>query len=218
MHDKIETMSIGEAVKMFKKNSVVPDLLHKEEAGIILRLVNAHIMGDRREGKALTFEAFKSYFLQIAMFIFGREPINLSQKPPIESVMALLKLFEKSFLKRGENIKLFEDPDHSIIADNAVTKELNKMLKKDPSMKMPDGFKKVKIKEYKSVHELPSYIDIPEKNKIALEIMEEILHKNFGVHIFEPINKPYYVYKAKPILKHLMKHPVNRNYVPFVLK
>mgnify|MGYP006897565306 CR=1 FL=1 len=75
----------------------------KDEAKTILRLVNSIILGDKREGKALTFDAFTSYFLQIAMFIFSRAPINLSQKPPIESVMSLLRLFEKSALKRGEN-------------------------------------------------------------------------------------------------------------------
>ena len=164
MHNRLETMSLAEAILMLKKNSIIPELLHKEEAATILRLVNAHIMGDKREGKALTFEAFNSYFLQIAMFVFGRAPINLSQKPPIESVKALLKLFEKSALQRGDNIKLFENPDHTIIADNDVIKELNRALKRNPEIPMPDGFKKVKIKDYKSEYKVPDYMQIPEKN------------------------------------------------------
>jgi hypothetical protein len=218
MQNRLETMSLAEAILMLKKNSIIPELLHKEEAATILRLVNAHIMGDKREGKALTFDAFNSYFLQIAMFVFGRAPINLSQKPPIESVKALLKLFEKSALQRGENIKLFENPDYTIIADNDVIKELNKALKRNPEIPMPDGFKKVKIKDYKSEYKVPEYMQIPEKNKICLEIMDEILSKAFGFHLFEPINKPVYTYKAKPILKQLMKFPVIKKDVPYVLK
>lgn len=218
MHNRVESMSLAESVIMLKKNSIIPELLHKEEAATILRMVNAHIMGDKREGKSLTFEAFNSYFLQIAMFAFGREPINLSQKPPIESVRALLKLFEKSTLQRGESTRLFENPDHTILADNDMLKELNKILRKNPDHPMPDGFKKVKIKEFKSIYKVPEYMPIPEKNKIALEIMDEILAKNFGFHLFEPISKPTYTYKAKPIMKQLMKFPVQKKDVPFVLK
>ena len=210
MHDRLETMSLAEAIIMLKKNSIIPDLLHKDEAKTLLRLVNSHILGDKREGKSLTFEAFNSYFLQVAMFVFSREPINLSQKPPIESVMALLKLFEKSALQRGESIKLFENPDHTIIADDGIIKELNKMLKKNPDAPMPDGFKKVKIKEYKNVYKVPDYMPLPEKNKIALEIIDDLLNQQFGFHIFEPISKPVYTYKAKPVLKHLMKHPMGK--------
>lgn len=218
LQNRLETMSLAEAIMMLKKNSIIPELLHKEEAATLLRLVNAYIIGDRREGKTLTFEAFNSYFLQIAMFVFGREPINLSHKPPVESCKALLKLFEKSALDRGESIKLYENPDHTILADGDILKGLNKMLKKNPDHPMPDGFKKVKIKEFIPVYKVPDYIPIPEKNKIALEIVDEILSKNFGFHLFEPISKPVITYKAKPILKQLMKHPMAKKDVPFVLK
>jgi len=218
MHNRLETMSLGEAITMLKQNSIIPDLLHKDEARTLLRLVNAHILGDKREGKALTFEAFNSFFLQVAMLVFSRAPINLSQKPPIESVVALLKLFEKSALQRGESTTLFENPDHTIIADNDVLKEINRLLKRNPDTPMPDGFKKIKIKEYKSIYKIPDYMPIPEKNKIALEIMDEILSKNFGFHIFEPISQPVYTYKAKPVLKQLMKFPMGKKDVPFVLK
>jgi len=218
MHNKMETMSLAEAIMMLKKNSIIPELIHKEEAATLVRLVNSHIMGDKREGKTLTFDAFNSFFLQVAMFSFGREPINLSQKPPIDSVKALLKLFEKSALQRGESIKLFENPDHTIIADNDVIKELNRVLKKNPDHPMPEGFKKIKIKEYKSEFKVPEYMPIPEKNKIALEVLDELLAKNFGFHLFEPINKPVFIYKAKPVLKQLMKYPVIKKDVPFVLR
>lgn len=218
MHDRLESMSLAEAIVMLKKNSIIPDLLHKDEAKTILRLVNSVLLGDKREGKSLTFEAFNSYFLQIAMFVFSKEPINLSQKPPIESVMALLKLFEKSAIKNGESITLFENPDHTILADNEVIKEINKLLRKDPNIPMPDGFKRIKIKEYKSVFKVPDYMPIPEKNKICLEIIDELLAKKFGFHIFEPISQPVYTYKAKPVLKQLMKYPMGKKDVPFVLQ
>ena len=218
LHNRIETMSLSEAVMMLSNNSIIPELLHKEEAGAILRLVNAKIIGDKRENKALTFEAFNSYFLQIAMFVFGREPINLSQKPPVESAKALMKLFEKSAVKRGESIRLFENPEYTIIADNDVLNELNKLLKKNPNVNMPDGYKKIKIKEYKSEFKIPEYFEIPEKNKICLEIMDGILFKNFGFHIFEPISKPVYSYKAKPVLNQLIKFPNLKKEIPYVYK
>ena len=218
LHNRVETMSLSEVVMMLSNNSIIPELLHKEEAGAILRLVNAKIIGDKRENKALTFEAFNSYFLQIAMFVFGREPINLSQKPPVESAKALMKLFEKSAVKRGESIRLFENPEYTIIADNDVLNELNKLLKKNPNVNMPDGYKKIKIKEYKSEFKIPEYFEIPEKNKICLEIMDGILFKNFGFHIFEPISKPVYSYKAKPVLNQLIKFPNLKKEIPYVYK
>jgi hypothetical protein len=57
---------------------------------------------------------------------------------------------------------------------------------------------------------------IAEPQKIAMEILDELLSKKFGFHIFEPLNKPYYVYQAKPILSQLIKHPVGRMDVPYV--
>jgi hypothetical protein len=141
MHNRLESMSLSECTMMLKKNSVIPELLHKEEAATILRMVNAHITGDKRENKSLSGKHFPQFFLQVAMFAFGRAPINLSQKPPIESVKTLLKLFEKSTFHRGESIKLYENPDHTILADSDMIKELNKILKQNPNHPMPDGFK-----------------------------------------------------------------------------
>ena len=140
-------------------------MLHKDDAKTLSRIVNSHILGDKREGKSLTFEAFNLYFLQVAMLVFSREPINLSQKLPIESVMALLKLFEKSALQRGESIKLFENPDHTILADDGIIKRLNKLLKKNPDAPMPDGFKKVKIKDYRNVYKIPDYMPYQKRTK-----------------------------------------------------
>ena len=218
MHNRLEVMTLTDYMIMLKRNSVVPDLMNKDEAATILRLVNSYISGDKREGKAITQKHFPHLFLQVAMFAFSRDPINLSQRPPLESLKALLKMFEKSALKRGESIKLFENPDHTILADNDMIKELNKILKKNPKHPMPEGFKKVKVKEYKSVYKVPDYIPIEEPKKIALELIDELLSKKFGFHIFEPISKPQISYKAKPIIEHLMKNPVNKKDVPYILE
>ena len=65
---------------------------------------------------------------------------------------------------------------------------------------------------------IPEYFEIPEKNKICLEIMDGILFKNFGFHIFEPISKPVYSYKAKPVLNQLIKFPNLKKEIPYVYK
>ena len=217
IHDRIEMMSLSEFTIMLKKNSVIPELIHKEEATTILRLVNAHITGDKMKGKSISSKHFPHLFLQVAMFVFGRDPINLSQKPPIESLKAFIKLFEKSAFQRGESTKLYENPDHTIIADNEMIRELNKILKKNPNHPMPEGFKRIKIDDFKPIYKIPDYMPIPEPKKIALEIVDRMLSKAFGFHIFEPINKPIVIYKAKPILKQLMKYPVKKQDVPFIL-
>ena len=218
LHDRIEMMSLSEFTIMLKNNSVIPELIHKEEAATLLRTVNSYLTGDKMQGKTISSKHFPQLFLQVAMFVFGRDPINLSQKPPIESLKAFLELFEKSAVQRGESIKLYDNPDHTIIADNDIINELNKILKKNPTHPMPEGFKKVKIKDFKSIYKIPDYMPIPEPKKIALEIIDEMLSKAFGFHIFEPINKPIVIYKAKPILKQLMRYPAVKQDVPFILK
>ena len=48
--------------------------------------------------------------------------------------------------------------------------------------------------------------------------MDGLLFKNFGFHIFEPISKPVYSYKAKPVLNQLIKFPNLKKEIPYVYK
>ena len=48
--------------------------------------------------------------------------------------------------------------------------------------------------------------------------MDGLLFKNFGFHMFEPISKPVYSYKAKPVLNQLIKFPNLKKEIPYVYK
>lgn len=75
------------------------------------------------------------------MLSFGREPINLSGQPPLESVKRLMRFFRESFEERGESTELFDSPEIGGAGVNAdLVKTLNQKLEENPDYKLPIGF------------------------------------------------------------------------------
>jgi hypothetical protein len=96
---------------------------------------------NNKDLKSIEFEGFVYYLLQVAMLSFGREPINLSGQPPVESIKRMIKFFRESFEERGESTEIFDSPETGTTGGNSeLVKALNEKLEADPSYKLPNGF------------------------------------------------------------------------------
>ena len=111
------SISLAELNRMLAENAIMPRLVAKDEINTLVRLVNLELLRNRHDLTSLQYKGFLEFYIQCAVLAFGREPINLSQSPPVASLEALMRQFEKAFRARGESTVLFEDPDYSAIAD-----------------------------------------------------------------------------------------------------
>lgn len=66
------------------------------------------------------------------MISFGREPINLSGHPPLESIKWMMWFFQESFEERGESIELFDFPEIGAVGNSDLVKTLNNRLADNP--------------------------------------------------------------------------------------
>jgi hypothetical protein len=69
---------------------------------------------------------------------------------------------------------LYQEPDYSILGDRDIVRELNKKLLNNPSLELPEGYKKVQEKDLVLHYKLPDYFDIPESHRVSTEILDSI--------------------------------------------
>ena len=104
---------------------------------------------------------------------------------------------EDSVRKKGKFTILYEDPDNAVMGANAkLIKKLNLGLKSNPELPLPDGFSKIKEKEFDYIYSVPEYLG-GEKLKICMEILDDTLNDLFSFHILEPLVEVKEVFKAK---------------------
>jgi hypothetical protein len=200
-------ISLGELNKLFS-NYHLTKYLSKDEFRNLYRHVNDKILGSKNS--EMTQEAFIEFFIQFALLVFSRPPIDMSHMPSVELVKYLMKQFEKAARVNGESVEMFQDPDYSGVADKHFLMELNRKVLADPSYPIPEGFHKVAEKDLVIRYELPSYFKVGEEKKIAIELVDELLGNIFGIHVLEPISDTKIIYKVKPTkLKYGQKPPLD---------
>lgn len=109
----------------------------------------------------------------------------------MESLHALVQVFRDATKQRGQATMLYEDPDLGSLPaqDVQLIKVLNEKLKSDAQYPIPEGYMKVVEKtpvyDYKIPPELAS--SLPAAKVCAIELLDEILHNAFGIHMLEPL-------------------------------
>ena len=68
-----------------------------------------------------------------------------------------------------------------------MLKEINKRVKENPDLIIPEGYYKVVEKEQIMNYHLPDYLVIPESKKIVIEVLDQIFSENLGFHLLEAL-------------------------------
>ena len=67
--------------------------------------------------KALEYNSYVNFMMQLGLFLFTRGTQDLSHLPPVEQLRAMIRLFEKATRAKGQSTVLFEDPDATDLKD-----------------------------------------------------------------------------------------------------
>ena len=144
---------------MLKDHDTFPQLINKNEMQQMFRLINMHTKGtDESSIAMLDYNQFLIFVPQLALFCFSRPPVDKSQFPPIQSLLALVDRFEQATRDRGKSTVIYEDPDATPFADRELLQALDKKVNEDPSYPIPEGFRKVQGKVPVYRYEVPDTV------------------------------------------------------------
>ena len=125
----------------------------------MFRLINMHTKGtDESSIAMLDYNQFLIFIPQLALFCFSRPPVDKSQFPPVQSLLALVERLEQATRERGKSTVIYEDLDVSAFADRELLHALDEKVNKDPSYPIPEGFRKVQGKVPVYRYEVPDTV------------------------------------------------------------
>ena len=93
----------------------------------MVRLINSKSEAKSSDIQSLTYPGYQSFIVQLAVHVFSRPPQNLSSKPMVNSLQALVDTFEDATRKRKLSTLLYEDPD-AVVALSSKDKEMIRNL------------------------------------------------------------------------------------------
>ena len=117
---------------------------------------------------------------------------------------------------RGLSTAVFEDPDQSVYADAELIAALEKKVKEDPTFIIPEGYKKEvqRIPRYHFRVAQPARDVLKESSVIGIEILDDIFHKAFGIHVLEP----QFAFDTKVKVKPTFIKPKKKDQEPSYMK
>lgn len=208
LKEKLNTISMAEIIKMLKDHNITYRMLTQSELASFIRLINFKLI-HKNDLTALTYDGFIELFIQLAIFIFSRDPYYLTFLPPVNHLEALLDHFRQAAKIKGENTSLYDNPNASSLGDPELMKELEKFLETNPFYPLPEGYKKVEEKFLHENYVLPNYIELPESVRFATEILDKVLNNIFDTHFIEPITTYEYKVKVVPTIGKIYQRDPN---------
>lgn len=192
---KNSALSESEFYKLLKDQGVTNSMISSDE---LTSLLKSFCFKQQSRQIKLNFSEFQEMLIQTAVFLYSRPPKDFSHFPPAISLKILFEHFRTASVEKGILTKFYDEPDPGV-GDKEVVKKLNLLLEKDPSMLLPEGFRKIIEKEIEIVYKVPE-IGLTENMSVVLNVLDEILAKCLGVHLLEPIIVLKTVTRARGVL------------------
>ena len=133
---KLQLISLPEVWKLIKDHDLA-SLITQEELKVLMRLTNTDLL-KVDSLKCLSFEGFKTFVIQLAIFLYSRPPQDLSHLPIFCAVDELMRKLRNEQAKQGKNTVYFDDPDATEPGDPEMNKHLNQLLKQNPEHAIPE--------------------------------------------------------------------------------
>ena len=182
-------ISEAEMYKMMKEQgAVMPKDVH-------LNIFRTYCVKRKRaDNTKVDYEGYLGLIIQEAMYVFSKPPKDLCMYPAYVSVKALFDLFRTTASLASASstdkdtvipLKFYDEPDPGA-GDREIVKKLNQLLARDPTTKLPDGYRKATDKELEVKWVLPDSVVIPNTVRLVLEVLDEIVVSVCERHILEP--------------------------------
>ena len=172
----------AEFFKMLKDHGVIAPMLTTQEFSTLMKLYNQKIGSAQLH--SVNYKHFLGLFSQTAVFIYSRDPHDLSNLPPGFSIKSLVEHFRKFAQLHSFNTYHYDNLDPGG-GERAIIAKLNEELKNDPEAPLPEGYKKVEEKDIEVVYAVPKGLNMSQKQIDCLEILDDILSTKL-FHILEP--------------------------------
>ena len=180
VQDKKASINEGELVKLLRDQSISSSLITTEE----IRKINAWMM-QKLKLKMIEFDNFPMLLYYISQFIYTRSPFQYNQFPSGVCLLVLVDQFQKS-ASRVVPKDLYLEPDYGV-GDKEIVKALNLRIKTDPSLELPEGYRRVQDKDIRVDYKVPKLVNIKKSTRACLEIIDQMLFDTFQVHLLSPI-------------------------------
>lgn len=182
-------LSEAELLKMLKEQGISSAYLSKDAHLAVFRTYC--LKTDRADNTKVDYEGFVDLIVQEALYIFSKPPKDLGNYPPFVAVNALFELFHAHSTAavlgpdKAIPLKYYEEPDPGV-GDREIVRKLNLLLAKDPSVQLPEGYRKVTDKELEVQWTLPEALVLPEGTRTVLGVLDEVVLAALQVHMLEP--------------------------------
>ncbi|OMJ82697.1 hypothetical protein SteCoe_16519 [Stentor coeruleus] len=178
LSEKKSSISESEISKMMREHGIGNQMLSTED----LRKVISWFY-QKTKLPAIEFDYFPQLVYYISSFIYSKGKNTTYDYPLGISLMMLMKHFQESPAKVIP-VYYFTEPDYGV-GDKDVLKALNDKIKSNPDLSLPEGFIKVKEKDVVISYKVPKFFK--PSHKAAVQILDDILFKNFQVHFLSPV-------------------------------
>lgn len=173
----------AELMKLLKDNGVSHFQLSKEHLSSLLR--SFCFKRQSSEPSALDYAQFPDFLVQVALHLYSKPPQDLSYLPPAASFLSLIGVFRAAWKARGKSVVIFESP-HLVRGDKDILAQLNGQIGREPDMELPEGYKKVTVRELELRYDLSAETGLREGFRMALWTLDEMIQDTFGIHLLEP--------------------------------
>jgi len=99
-----------------------------------------------------------------------------------------------------------------------LLKALNKKIKEDPNYPLPEEYRKVKEKEINYTYKLPKFVKTSSAKRLCIEMLDELIFKQFDFHFLEPIVDYSETLKVKPVIRKQFNNATEEKKTPRYLQ
>ena len=173
----------AELLKLLKDNGITHSQVSKDHLSSLLRSFCSKRQSS--ETSAVDFPQFPDFLVQVALHLYSRPPQDLSYLPPAASFLSLIGVFKSTWKAKGKSTVLFDSP-HLMRGDKDILAQLNGQIGRAPNMELPEGYRKVTVREVELRYDLPTETGLREGFRVALWTLDEMVQDIFGIHLLEP--------------------------------
>ena len=186
---KKQALEIISMWDMLKDYRILPVLMSPSQANYIIKKLSAKF--SIKNQPEISYDQFIQYFLQLGIFAFRK--CNFTRKN--ECPQGKLELFLDQF----KQLRNYDKDPNEEQKEQFLINQLETYIAKNPYYPLPEGYTKVETKVIIENYKIPCYINMHPMFSYIVELVDEIIHKNFGFHVLEPIIT--YDYMQKIICK-----------------
>ena len=181
MAERKAKLTEAELVKILSLFKVVPSLMSKEDVKSVLKGYNAKI-AHQHDLTSVDFDGFTELMAQLAYFACSKG--SGVHWPAAIQFKQFMMYVRENCGNQGIALDLFDEPDPGA-GDKDVTRRLNELLRSNPEMRLPVGYRLSMDQDVAITYVVPAVLPVSRAVSAALEVLDSVLHTALNLHFLE---------------------------------